>query len=144
MMVVENIGEVLVRGHSGYGERVYGNITHLASPDIIKPYMVRGRLLVIPNYDDAFAPFVRESIGVILHNHISDNASEEKLLSFAKEAQKPILVRADDARRILKEGQLVTLDPSKALVYKGVVMEKGEKKKAKKDTSSKKLGKTVI
>ena len=36
---------------------------------------------------------------------------------------KPVLLRADAACRILKEGQLVTLDPEKALVYKGVVLE---------------------
>ena len=30
--------------------------------------------------------------------------------------------RVDAAMRILKEGQLVTLDPEKALIYKGVVI----------------------
>ena len=47
--------------------------------------------------------------------------SEKHALLIAKTLQKPIITRADGAFRILREGQLVTLDPDKALVYKGAV-----------------------
>ncbi len=43
-------------------------------------------------------------------------------MDISKDLGKTILVRADAACRILKEGQLITLDPDKALVYKGVVI----------------------
>ena len=60
--------------------------------------------------------------GIILQNHIDDVDSEAYAMAIAKELDKPAVVRADAATRILKEGQLVTLWPEKALVYKGVVI----------------------
>ncbi len=123
MMIVENIGDVLVRGHNGTGERVYGNVRLLLSPDEnTDPYSVRGQLLVITYCDKSFLPFMHEAAGIILQNNIDDNASEAFVLEHARQMEKAAIVRADAAMAILKEGQLVTLDPSKALVYKGVVL----------------------
>lgn len=122
MMIVESIGDVLVRGHSGVGSRVYGKVAMVLSSEFIKPYMIRDQILVLAQCDDSYIPLIRESFGVILQNHINDVASEQSLLKFAKEFNKPAIVRADAATRILKEGQLVTLDPEKVLVYKGVVL----------------------
>lgn len=122
MMIVENIGDVLVRGHSGVGQRIYGNVKILLSPEEgTEPYSVRGQLLVIPKCDQSYLPFLHESAGIILENHIEDQASEQFAIDAAKSMDKPVIVRADAACRILKEGQLVTLDPERALVYKGVV-----------------------
>jgi pyruvate kinase len=123
MMIVENIGDVLVRGHSGTGERIYGNVKILLSPDeSVEPYSVRGQLLVISYCDKSFLPFMHEAGGIILQNHIDDNMSEQFLLENARQMGKPAIVRADAAVNILKDGQLVTLDPAKSLVYKGVVL----------------------
>lgn len=121
MMVVESIGDVLVRGESGIGNRLYGNISLVLSPEAKRPYEVRDHLLVLPKCDESYLPLIRESAGIILQNHIDDRASEEYVLKIAQELDKTALVRADAATLILKEGQLVTLDPERALVYKGVV-----------------------
>lgn len=121
MMVVENIGDVLVRGYSGYGKRVHGNIAIVLSPEIEKPYQVRGKLLVITKCDETYLPFIKEALGIILQNHIDDVASEKFVLETAKSLDKTTLVRADAACRILKEGQLVTIDPEKALVYNRIL-----------------------
>ncbi len=121
MMIVESIGEVLVRGHIGVGERVHGNISMVMTAESKKPYAVQGQILVITQCDDSYLPLIKESKGVILQNHIDDLASEQYLEEVAKKWEKPILTRADGALQILKEGQLVTLVPSQALVYKGVV-----------------------
>lgn len=120
-MIVENIGEVLVRGHSGLGKKVHGNVMLVLSNEK-KPYAVRNSLLVITQCDPSYAPLVRESTGIILQNHIDDIDSEKVAFELAHELHKPLIVRADAASQILKEGQLVTLDPEKALVYKGVVL----------------------
>lgn len=122
MMLVENIGEVLVRGDQGAGSKIHGNVTIVLSPEATKPYAVRGQLLVLPACDEHFLPLLREAAGFILQNHINDSASEKYLAEVATKLGKPFIVRADAAMRILKEGQLVTLDPEKALVYKGVVL----------------------
>lgn len=123
MMIVEHIGDVLVRGHIGVGDRVYGNVIFLRSPyEGIRPYHVRGSLIVITNCDESYLPYLEESAGVILQNHVDDEASEVFAIDQGEKLHKPTIVRADAAGYILKEGQLVTLDPSKALIYKGVVI----------------------
>lgn len=123
-MLVENIGEVLVRGHCGAGEAVYGNIAFVLDPNECEDYGVAGKIAVITQCDERYLPFIQAAKGIILQNLIDDLESELQLMELAKELDKPVIVRADDALHILKEGQLVTLDPLKALVYKGVVLDK--------------------
>lgn len=122
MMMVESIGDVLVRGESGYGARVHGKVAFLFSLEEEHPYRVKDQIIVISRCDDSYLPFAREAAGVILQNHIDDAESER----YGREMigsvlGKPVLLRADGAARVLKEGQLVTLDPEKAIVYKGIV-----------------------
>lgn len=123
MMIVESIGDVLVRGHVGYGSRIHGNVVIVLAPETKEPYEVKDQLLVIAKCDESYLPLIQVSAGIILQNHINDIVSEKYAKKIALNLGKPILLRADAACRILKEGQLVTLDPDKALVYKGVVLE---------------------
>lgn len=117
MMVFENIGDVLVRGYAGHGQRVYGNVAFVLSSESEKPYRIKDKIIVITKCDESYLPFIQESAGFILQNHIDDTISEKYALRAAKTYNKTALVRADAACRILKEGQLVTIDPEKALVY---------------------------
>lgn len=121
-MLVESIGDVLVRGESGYGLRLHGKVSLVLSPEAKPPYAVRGNLLVLAKCDETYLPLIWESAGIILQNHIDDSQSEAYALKIAQELGKSVIVRADAATRILKEGQLVTLDPEKGLVYKGVTI----------------------
>ena len=122
MMIVESIGDVLVRGHTGVGKPVYGNVNMLLSLEGKKPYASRNHLIVISKCDESYIPFIEESLGVILQNHIDDVESEKFAIQVCKEMGKSVLTRADGATHNMKEGQLVTLHPDKALVYKGVVL----------------------
>ncbi|MGK5593800.1 MAG: pyruvate kinase [Parachlamydiaceae bacterium] len=122
MMMVESIGDVLVRAHIGYGERVHGNVALVMSADTKKPYEVRGCILVMTKCDESYILLMKECNGVILENHIDDVQSEKFALKICKSLNKPVAVRADAASHILKEGQLITLLPEKALVYKGVIL----------------------
>lgn len=122
MMVVESIGEVLVRGFQGIGLQTYGKVTVVLSSDAVKPDSIRGLILLIVRCDESYLPLIKESKGIILQNDVEDLASEEFLLQAAKDIGKPCIIRADAAMRILKEGQLVTMTPDKALIYKGVVV----------------------
>jgi pyruvate kinase len=123
MMIVESIGDVLVRGHSGQGKRVHGNVIVVLAPQSKEPYEVKDQVLVIAKCDEDYFPLMKEASAIILQNHIDDVASERYAKKMALILDKPILFRADAACQILKEGQLVTLDPEKALVYKGVVLD---------------------
>lgn len=122
MMMVESIGDVLVRGTSGLGAKKYGKITLLHALDGKSPYEVKDKIMVIAKCDESYLPFLQKAMGVILQNHVEDLESETYVMQMARELNKPSLVRADNAFGILNEGQLVTLDPEKGLVYKGVVL----------------------
>lgn len=122
MILVENIGDVLVRAHVGYGEKIHGNIALIYSSESRRPFSVKDQLLVLTRCDESFLPLIQEAAGVILQNHIDDVESERYVLKISKTLSKPAIVRADAAAHVLKEGQLVTLDPEKAVVYKGVVL----------------------
>jgi pyruvate kinase len=119
----------LVRGEKGVGRQLHGNVSLVLSAEAKKPYEVRSKLLVIAKCDPSYAPLIQESTGIILQNHIDDIESEAYVLQMAQELGKTAIVRADAAAQILKEGQLVTIDPVRSLVYKGVVNDTQEEKK---------------
>lgn len=122
MMLVENIGDVLIRGQKGIGKKIYGNITLVHSADSKKPYEARNVILVIPACNEDYLPLIREAIGVILQNEVEDTLSEKCAFEICESLGKSLIIRRDTTCLVLKEGQLVTLDPEKALVYKGVVL----------------------
>jgi pyruvate kinase len=119
MMMVENIGEVLVRGHKGHGPKVTGRIIFVLAPEAYEPGQLEGRLAVIPHCDNTFLPVLKKAAGVILQNYIGDNASERFASLIAKTLGISVITRADGALSVLKEGEEVTLDPQKGLVYRG-------------------------
>lgn len=121
LMIVESIGDVLVRGFTGSGQRVHGNVVIVLKPDSVKPYSVKDQIIILAQCNDTYLHLIKEASGIILQNNIEDIASEQYAMEIAKSFDKPVIVRADAAFRNLKEGQLVTLDPERALVYKGVV-----------------------
>jgi pyruvate kinase len=122
MMMVENIGNVLVRGHQCSGERVYGKVAILFYPDKDRLYSIKDHIIVITKCDDSYLPFVKSAKGIILQNGVDDTESESYVLLVSKTLNKPAIVRADAACNVLKEGQLVTLDPAQGRVYKGAVI----------------------
>ncbi len=119
MMTVENIGDVLVRGHKGFGPKVTGRISIVLSPEGIDPDQLQNRLVVIPHCDNSFLPILKHAAGVILQNHIGDSASEKYAALVAKTFEISVMTRADGAMTLLKENEEVTLDPQRGLVYRG-------------------------
>jgi len=122
MIIVENIGDVLVRAAEGVGSRIHGKVKFLFSSEGVHPYEVNEKIIVIPKCDESYLPFINEALAVILQNPVDDEKSERYLMKIAEKIGKPVLIRADGARAILREGQRVTIHPEKALVYKGVVL----------------------
>ena len=119
MMMVENIGEVLVRGHKGFGPKVSGRVIFVLAPEAYDPDELDGKLVVIPHCDNSFLPVLKKAAGVVLQNYIGDTASEKYVGLIAKTFEISVMSRADGAMSILKEGDEVTLDPQKGLVYRG-------------------------
>lgn len=121
MMVVDNIGAVLVRGCPGKGKRISGKVEFFLSFDPEATYDFKNKLVVMSHCAEEYAPHLKGALGLILQNHPDDSHSEELVKEFAHNLKIPYLVRADAACTILKKDQLVTLDPSKGLIFEGVI-----------------------
>ncbi len=126
MMLVESIGDVLVRGHAQDGRRVHGKVVILHAPDENKQEIIDDHIIVISRCDDAYLPVLKRAIGIVLQNHPDDVNSEKHATQVARMLDIPLLVRADGAMTLLQDGQLVTLDPQKGLVYKGSIVSDDE------------------
>lgn len=120
MMIVDSIGDVLVRGSEGSGSRVHGKVILQPSPDEHE-YTVRGKIIVINSCDENYLPLLKSTSGVIMQNHVDDHESERYLKKIAKTLDLSYILRAEGASDVLRNGQLVTLDPTGALVYKGII-----------------------
>ncbi|MCH9613917.1 MAG: Pyruvate kinase [Chlamydiia bacterium] len=118
-ILVDNIGDVLVRGipHKG-DKRVYGKIKVVHDPK--KPAHLEKNIAVISTCSAEYESVFKSAMGIVLQNHPEDASSERTAQKFAKEYKKPLLRRADGASNLLREGQLVTLDVPKGIVFKGI------------------------
>lgn len=116
-MMVENIGEILVRGHKGFGSQVSAKVSLVLSPEGRDLESLKGRLVVITHCDQSFLPLLKGAAGIVLQNYIGDAASEKYAIVVAKTFSVPVITRADGAMSLLEEHQEVTLDPQKGLIY---------------------------
>ena len=126
MMIVESIGNVLVRSHVGSGKKIHGKIAALLSAEDQKKAALQDCIVVISHFDERMQTLLKEVKGIILENDPDDAESERKALLAAKSLGIPIVVRADGALQILQDGQFVTLDPQRGLIYKGNLEENEE------------------
>lgn len=120
MMIVDSIGEVLVRAKQGDGERVHGRVYLVPCADL-EEYKVRGKIIVIQKCDDRYLPLLKIAAGVILENAIEDLASEQFLKKIASLLSLSYVTRANGAFSTLRQELLITLDPQKAIVYNGIL-----------------------
>jgi len=120
-MTVKSLGDVLVRAHPALGKRTHGKILLMATFEEKKVPSVKGQIVVISRCDSDHYSFLKEAAGIILQNHPEDTHSEENARHLATTWNIPLVVRADGAFSLLKEGQLVTLDPEQGIVYSGII-----------------------
>ncbi len=126
VMLVDNIGDMLVRGLPGNGKRTHGKVEFFLSFDEAVKYDFKDKLVVMTSCLEEYEPHLKLAEGIILQNHPDDTHSEDLAKQFAHDHKIPLLVRADAACTILKKDQLVTLDPTKGLVFEGIVESEDE------------------
>lgn len=119
MMMVESIGEILVRGHKGFGSKVSGKVSIVLSSESCDPEQLSGRLVVISHCDQTFLPLLKKAAGVILQNYMGDTASEKYAELIAKTFHISVMTRSDGAMLVLREEEEVTLDPKRGIIYRG-------------------------
>ena len=120
-ILVDSIGDVLLRGSRGVGVKVHGAVIPVPTGGVSDPKTLRGAIVVLPNFEESLCPLVKEAAGVILQNSPDDTTSERFLEEVCAREGKTAIFCVEGAFRILRENQVVTLDPCKATVYKGIL-----------------------
>jgi pyruvate kinase len=126
MMIVDSIGDVVVRGKKGSGKRIHGKVLLIHSAHEHKPEEVKDRIAVLSYCDPSYLSLLKYALGIVLQNHPEDSGSEREAFQIAKTLNIPIVVRGDGAMSLLHDGQLVTIDPDKRIIFKGSVSEDDE------------------
>ncbi|MCH9610873.1 MAG: Pyruvate kinase [Chlamydiales bacterium] len=116
MMIVDSIGDILVRGSEGWGTKIYGKVSLFPKPEG-GGYQARGKVVVLDRCGPSHQALLQNASAVILQSQ--DSESQKFLKEVAQDM--PVLLEAKGASMILRDGQLVTLDPKEGAVYKGVV-----------------------
>ena len=126
MMIVENIGDVIVRGSPTHGEPITANITHVLASDTSRKHNVEGKIAVLAHCDESFEKILAPAAAIVLQNLPEDHDSERAAKEIAKTLKIPCMPRADGACALLEEDQLVTLDATKGIIFKGLIEDESD------------------
>ncbi len=114
LLRVHTVGEVLLRG-TGLGKKAATGRVLIAQNAGEAATLQQGQILVTPATDSGYIPFLQKAAGLI--------AEEGGLTSHAAVVGLsmgiPVIVGARDATRLLKAGDIVTMDTIRGLVYSG-------------------------
>lgn len=123
-MMLKSIGDVLVRGAGGHGAYVYGSALFVLVKD--KDYDAKGKILILTHCENQYEYFIQDALGVVLQNFPDDIASEAIAKELCAKHHIPLITRAEGAVSLIKEGEMVTLDPVRGIVFKGKISSDAE------------------
>jgi phosphohistidine swiveling domain-containing protein len=83
----------------------------------------RGKIVITTEFFME-SDLLKEASGFILQNPSIDHFSEEAIAQFSKKYQIPYITRADGAMSLIKEAEVVRLEPALGLVFKEGEMSK--------------------
>jgi pyruvate kinase len=116
-ILVDSIGDVLLRGTRGFGERIHGPIMFVSKTTTVE--QAKGAILVFSSFQEDQEDLLRHASGIILAR--SDISSEARILEACQREGTPVIIGVESPSTVLKEQQLVTIDPPKWIIYKGLV-----------------------
>jgi len=116
-MLIHYVGDVILRGDKGQGK----NISAPAEPIFVPTdkACLKGKILVIRRCDNSYERLIKESQGVLLDEDDEDVASRKAALAAAEKWQKPLIIGAEGAMKLIESKEIITLEPRSALVYRG-------------------------
>ncbi len=114
---VHTVGEVLVRG-IGVGIRPATGVARVGrQPGEVAERFGAGDILVAPATDRDFMPLLERAGGVV----VEEGGMTSHAAIVGLNLGIPVVVGAEGATGILEDGQTVTIDPTRGLVYRGQV-----------------------
>lgn len=115
VMKIQMIGSKLIEAQ-GVGERsVVANAVVASSAEEAISKAKEGMVLVVPTTDKEYMPAFEKAAAVIVEE--GGLTSHAAVVGIAKDI--PVIVGAVDARQTINDGELVTVDPRRGIVYRG-------------------------
>ena len=112
MLKVHLVGNILVEGTPVNEGSVYGKLCVCMDPEDAKKKFVDGDILVIPKTDNTLIDIMRKSKGIITEEDgLSSHAAVVALA-----LDKPVIVGAKNATKLLTQGTTVRLEATKGIV----------------------------
>ncbi len=124
---IESIGNAIVRGlpMQGGDKAVIGQVIYYFPRGSREVFDFRGKIVITTEFFME-SDLLKEASGIILQNPSIDHFSEEAIAQFSKRYQIPYITRADGAMSLIKEAEVVRLEPALGLVFKEGEMSKNQ------------------
>ena len=119
-MKVHLVGDILVNGTGATKYSVCGNVCVCRDEDDVIRNFRKGDILVIPQTTNDILSYLKDAAGII--TEMDGLTSHASIVGLALE--KPVIVGALNATKILKSGTTVTMEAGKGLVYSGNIKRK--------------------
>lgn len=115
LIKVHIVGEILIKGTGIGNKSATGKVCIATDADELKDKFNDGDILVSVDTDRDMVPYMERAAGIITeHGGLTSHAAIVGL-----NIGKPVIVGAEEATEILKDGQTVTVDSIRGLVYRG-------------------------
>jgi pyruvate kinase len=114
LMRVHTVGEILLRG-TGMGKKSVTGRIRVARTGAEAAQLQEGEILVAPSTDSEYVPYLSRAAGLV----VEEGGLTSHAAVVALHMGLPVIVGAEDALYYLSEGELVTLDTVRGLVYRG-------------------------
>ncbi|MCY3039503.1 MULTISPECIES: pyruvate kinase [Aerococcus] len=115
LMKIQMIGERLIEAQGLGNQSVIGHVVKAQSPEEAIEKANHDNILVVSTTDERYNEAIKKAGAVIVEN--ATLTSHAAVMSV--NTGTPVIVNAKDATNILEEGQLITLDARRGMVYDG-------------------------
>jgi len=118
VMKIQMIGSKLIEAQGVGGHSVVANtvVANTAEEAIAKAK--EGMVLVVPFTDKEYMPAIEKASALVVEE--SGLTSHAAVVGVAQDL--PVIVGAKDALNVINDGELVTIDPRRGIVYRGETM----------------------
>lgn len=115
LLKVQLVGNILLSGTSATKGAVCGNVCVCKTEEDLKNGLKEGDILVIPETTNELIPFLKLASAIVTERE----GKNSHAAIFGMALDKPVIVGAQNATQILKNGTTVTVDATRGIIYSG-------------------------
>ena len=114
LLRIQTVGEVVLRG-TGLGKKAVTGAVKLARTAAEAAALAKDQILVTTATDKDFTPYLKRAAGLL----VEEGGLTSHAAVVALHLGLPVIVGAAAATTILQDGEIITLDTVRGLVYRG-------------------------